>query len=633
LSRDKGEFPLFSSCAARAFPTDSFTFSEHDNMTSMNAPADEDDAREKEILSLFSSMSEATLTAAPTGGGPSSGAIVVAIVRALHEKLNGPRGVVDYLVPRLWTMTAHGDDIDAVLMGDDALAMLSLLVESRPDEYAAPSASAVRLYVERVLANAPDDDDDDDVGDGRMVSDALLSSLSRLLVGTGGGNDRVGVVADAHSALLALCRIDRVASHRDGIAKRVLAALDSQWNRLRGMDMADRRASSTSQIRIAALVINICLLGGEEMSWSLSCGIIDGLLRIALDVPNDDPLLQLSALDQLERLTVQGDVNASRADFLLGNDVLRRGLLCLVGSRGDLTRDANDDDAWDDMDPINGGAALRLLSEICRVGITTSSCVRSEGIWDKFNLLLANFHRALQNVHPRSELERLSYIHAVSSLVGSCASVASSRSLASDVACAILDDRTLLHEWLSLHGRASQPKLKSAVLCSLSQVIEPSMWQDSGSEQSHSGSTVRPADGIAIRLYRAFGDANNDRDPTEVILASAKSPFIEERLGAYDILRALVMRSACLRLLLLFDDGTGKSSGGSGSFLEWLLNQDMEYTVEGKRAKYHIAESMLSCNASIIGGLLPPRGLSQVEEWIRKGPNFVTAESWEMATE
>ena len=571
---------------------------------------------EKALLTLFSSLSEAKTSSSGIASSDADAAI-----RALHEKLDGPSGVVRYLLPRMWmpTVADHGRPHDSGAMwGDDALSILSLLVECRPAEYMAIAASAVRRDIERDFAT--------DADGGKEASDALLLALSKLLVGPN-SDDQVGVATDAHSSLLALCRWDRGQDHRGTIARRVLSTIDMLWSHLQQMGKREKRESSTSQIRVAALMIDTCLLGGKEMSWALSSGI-DKLLHIALNHPNDDPLLQLSALDQLERLTVHHNVNAVRADFLLGHDLLRRGLLCLVGGRGDLSKDTNDDDEWEDMDPINGGAALHLLTEICRVGVMSSASV-SEGIWNKFQLLLRSFQRALHKFHPQGELERLSYIHAVSSLVGSCAAVASSTSLASDVANAILNDSTLLHEWLSLHSRVPQPKLKSTVLCSLSQVIEPSIWQDS--LQLQSINTTRPSDSLVLQLYQTFSHANHERDSTELILASAKSPFVEERLGAYDILRALVMRNVGLRLLLLYDDGTGKGSGSS--FLEWLLNQDLEYTVEGKKAKYEIAKSMLSCNGNVIGGLLTAKVLRQLEEWIRSGPNFVTTVQWEMATE
>eukprot|EP01083_Nonionella_stella_P259317 885560_1 len=272
--------------------------------------------------------------------------------------------------------------------------------------------------------------------------------------------------------------------------------------------------------------------------------------------------------------------------------------------------------------------SIRLLTEICRMGVASYTSV-SEATRNKFQLLLSSFQKALHSFHPHGELERLSFIHAVSSLVASCAMLASSTSSATGFANTILSDTTLLHEWLSLHSRVSQPKLKATVLCSLSQVMEPAMWKDD--DNLGSKNAARPDDNIVLQLYQAFSRANNERDSTELILTSAKSPFVEERLGAYSILRALVMRGVCVRLLLLYDDGTG--TGRESSFLEWLLNQQLESTSEGKKAKYEIVESMLSQNSNIIGGLLPARALRQLEEWRRSGPNFMTTVSWELATE
>ena len=108
---------------------------------------------------------------------------------------------------------------------------------------------------------------------------------------------------------------------------------------------------------------------------------------------------------------------------------------------------------------------------------------------------------------------------------------------------------------------------------------------------------------------------------------------MEERLGAYDMIRALVMRGVGVRLLLLYDDGIGNNGSGCGSFLEWLLNQDLECTIEGKKAKYEIVHSMLTCNVEIISGLLPPTALRQLETWNRSGPSFMTTVPWDLATE
>ncbi|KAL9181608.1 hypothetical protein ACHAXT_010413 [Thalassiosira profunda] len=544
---------------------------------------------EAELASLLTSLS---------GGGTDASACT----KALEAKLDGPAGLVRTLLPRIWLPSNEG------VVGDSALRILAHLVETRPSEYMALVASAVRRDVQQKL-------------------------FCNLLVGPN-SDDQVGIATDASASLLALCKWDGDQNHSGNIAKRVLSTIDNLWHHLGQQGKEQQRQSSSSQMRIAALMIDVCLLGGLEMSLSLSNGnsgsIMGKLLQIALDYPNDDPLLQVSALDQLERLAVHDNakypVTAERADFLLGNDVLRRGLLCLVGSPGDLSRDASASDEWGEADPINGGAALRLLTEICRVGVSSVESA-SDATRNKFKLLMSTFQRALHNFNPHGELERLSYIYAVSALVGSCAMVASSSSSdasSANVANTVMADKELLYEWLSLHSRVSQPKLKSTVLCSLSQVLEPAMWKDEGGANT----VARPNDSIALQLYQAFGHANNERDSAELILTSAKSPFAEERLGVYNLLNALVMRGMCVRMLLLYNDGQGSGS----SFLEWLLNQDAESTTEGKKVKYQIVVSLLSENSNLLGGLLPARAIRQLEEWKRAGPNY-NASTLEMATE
>ena len=578
-----------------------------------------DDGVEEIFLSLFSSLSKVQTSSLAASN-------VSTNIQSLEDKLDGPKGVIHFLLPRVWISTT--DDASKTVYGDDALTILTHLVETRPTEYMAPTASAVRNDIEHNF-NTNEMVVETDEQSNKMVSDALILALSKLLIGPNSDN-QVGIASDAQFALISLCRYDADQNHRDTIAKRVLSTADTLWYHLEQQE--DKRASSISQMRIGALMVDICLLGGDEMSLALSIGIMDKLLHIGLDHPNDDPLLQISALDQLERLTIHNEkypLSSPRVDFLLGNDILRRGLLCLVGCPGNLAEDATvNDDEWEEPDPINGGAALRLLTEICKVGVLSSSTICEESR-EKFQLLLSSFQRSLHNFHPQGELERLSYIYAVSSLVGSCAMGASSSSSTSDVAKTILNDTTLLHEWLSLHSRVSQPKLKATVLSSLSQVIEPSMWQDGSSSESYDLS--RPADSIVLQLYMELSRANNKTDSTELILASAKSPFLEERLGAYDILRALVMRGVVVRLLLLYDDGTG--NGRCSSFLEWLLNQDTESISEGKKAKYQVAMALLNSNTDMLGGLISARELRQLEEWKRGGPNYYSTTTVEMATE
>jgi hypothetical protein len=254
-----------------------------------------------------------------------------------------------------------------------------------------------------------------------------------------------------------------------------------------------------------------------------------------------------------------------------------------------------------------------LLTEICRVGISSSNSVESTK--NKFFSLLGSFQRALQMLEPQGEIERLSYIYAVSSLVASCATSTE------DMSKSILQDTTLLNGWLSLLSRSSQPKLKSAVLSSLSQVIEPGMWREK------EDACTRPSDYISLTLYHALGEANNQKDPTECLLASAKSPFVEERLGAYNVLRALASRGCCVRMLLLY-----KGDDGNSIFVEWLLNQDNESTNEGRQAKYNIVESLLSDDNNL-EGLISTKAFREMQLWRKRGSSHTTTVPWDLATE
>ena len=581
--------------------------------------------------------------------------------KLLESKLDGPSGVISSLLPRVWlpSLPKDPDQITSPspsgkVQGDDALSILTYLVEAHPSTYMSLTARAVRHDIE-LHCRTNTSCGTNNTTQEKQITDALLLSLAKLLVAPN-SDTQVGIASDAHAALLSLCQWDHKqqtsSTHHNALAKRILSTLIMLWNHLHQQPKQKQRESSTSEMRIAALMIDICLIGNEEMALALDgpdC-IMDKLLHLALDHPNDDPLLQMSALDQLERLAVHDSktpMSLKRAEFLLSNDELRKGLLFLVGFDSESEGASNEEC---DMDPINGGAALRLLTEICRVGVSTTtsdSFSNRQDTWDKFQALLQRFQKALHNFHPRGELERLSYIYAASSLVSSCAIVASSSASSSsskEISSAILQDTTLLHEWLSLHSRASQPKLKSAVLCSFAQVMEPTLWSaDIAGEgdtisltanNSHAATDLdlctRPNDAIVLQLYQLFSNANNDRDSTELILTSAKSPFVEERLGAYSVLRALVMRGVGVRMLLLYD-GANTSSGDG--FLEWLLQQKNENTSEGKQAKYEIVDAMLSCNSDFIRGLLSEKVFRELELWRGRGPNFVKAVKWEMATE
>ncbi len=513
----------------------------------------------------------------------------------LEESLGGPDGVVTILLTKLWLPQ---------LDPNNSLSILVYLVETYPQKYMNIAASAIRLDIEHNF-----DTTKMDTEQSYEVCDALILALAKLLVAPN-SDTQTGIATDAHAALLALCKFDKHEYHKSGTCQKLFQHLATLWNYLQQQQKDKLRESSTAQMRIAALMIDLCLLGGKEVALALSDdsgAIMNELLHLALDFPNNDPLLQMTALDALESLAAESKdcpMTSERAEFLLGNDKLHSGLLYLIGSSSEDV----------EFDEINGYAALRLITEICRVGISSSNSV-IESTKAKFNSLLGSFQKALHALEPRGESERLSYIYAVSSLVASCATSTE------EMTKSILQDTTLLHGWLSLLSRSSQPKLKSAILSSLSQVIEPAIWQDKDDANN------RPSDYISLSLYHALGEANNQKDPTECVLASAKSPFVEERLGAYNVLRAMASRGCCVRMLLLC-----KGDDGSSIFVEWLLNQDNESTNEGRQAKYKIVESLLA-DGNNIEGLISTKAFREMQLWIKRGPAHTTTVPWDLATE
>lgn len=519
-------------------------------------------------------------------------------VSILESKLGGPDGVITALISKLWL-----PQIDS----NNSLSILVHLVETYPKKYMNTVASAIRRDIGHKFDTTKMDTTTEQ---STEVSDALILALAKLLVAPN-SDTQTGIATDAHTSLLTLCKFDKHEYHQSGTSQKLFQNLATLWEYLQQQQKDRMRESSTAQMRIAALMIDVCLLGDKEIALALNddagC-IMNKLLALALDFPNMDPLLQMTALDALEGLAAESKdcpMTAERAEFLLGNDKLHSGLMYLIGGSSEDV----------EFDSINGYAALRLVTEICRVGISSSNSV-AESTRAKFYLLLESFQKALHALEPCGESERLSYVYAVSSLVASCATSTE------EISKSIVQDTTLLHDWLSLLSRSSQPKLKSAILSSLSQVIEPAIWQE-----KEEACMVRPTDYIALSLYHAFGEANNQKDPAECVLASAKSPFVEERLGAYNLLRALASRRCCVRMLLLH-----KGEDGNSIFVESLLNQDNESTNEGRLAKYKILESLLADDNNI-EGLISTKAFREMQLWIKRGPAHTTTVPWNLATE
>ena len=501
---------------------------------------------------------------------------------ALLGRVEDTDELVSLLIHRVF-----GDQED-----DGSLSVLTYLVERNPRRYLARTSRKIRDAVIGREFPFP------------FITDKLLWQLAKLIVGPD-SDTQTSASLDARDALFHLC-VETYREQSIQNTKQTLTNLKSLWTFLLNQnDASARRKSSSSEIRIASLMVDLCLLGGDVFALA-DCGGETSIMGklITLGSSNEDPLLQASALDQLGRLAAF-PMTDQRASFLVGNKNLHDGLFVLIGME------------CSDADPFNGEAALRLVTDICMVGIHVSASLDGDTN-TKFTDLLRKLHRRLQNTHPCGEPERLSYVNAVSSLV--TASLTPGSSSEAEI---IMKDSILISRWLSLQS-LTQPKLKGATLSSMAQAIEPSMRLSN----PVGGPSARPSDRMVMDLLQSFGKANDYRDPTELLLASARAPFIEERLGSLDVLRALSMRGASLRMMLTYDGGTEGCT-----FVEWLMDKESEPTLEGKKAKYELVSSMLDCNSTIIGGVLPSAVVKELDEWKRGGPSHRRPISWEMATE
>jgi len=356
----------------------------------------------------------------------------------------------------------------------------------------------------------------------------------------------------------------------------------------------EKRALSTVSIRFASTIVDLACLGDASMDAAVSSGATTLLLDLISD--SSDPLMQVSALDLLERMATTIPMHGSRARWLYDRKVLAPLLEFAGGGLGGESAPA--------PDPILGGPALRTLSSFCKL-VHIPEEASLVGIVDDSELL-SGFHRALHCFEESAsgENDRLAFVDAVSSW-----SSASPKALA-----LVIDDPILRDGWLSLN--VSQPKLKSAIFFSVATCIDPPTQVDS------SGDTVMasniPSNQLSVGLFEALGTVNG-KDATDLVLSAATAPLAEMRLGAYALLEAVAKRGTGAQILLSHD-----------SFYEFLVTREKETTKEGKEAKHDIVMAVLASDAR---PLLADSIVDTLEKIAKQGPHYVHTQPYELATE
>lgn len=456
------------------------------------------------------------------------------------------QAVVECLVPCLFEAEYPG-----------ALSLIGCLVQMDASTYLKPISRCVkkeaklRATSEKVMT----------------VSPAFLHVIVSQLKGTD-----VEVSSNATEALVDCCQ--KLGSP---LAEQALDLLTNSWKEAWENMVNDKISASTICDRCATAVVELAVINDSIMDLAKSSGALSILLEL---VNYDrDPLLQMVVMELVEKLANQQPMHPQRAQWL-GSDAVLQPLLQMTGAT----------EGGNEADPINGGAALRVLAAICRLGQRDASLFAQHQ-----NNSLMGFHKAIHNFHLHGsgggELDRLTLIDAISSFA----------SASPEALELVLQDPESRENWLSLS--VAQPKLKGAILNSIAMVIDPEPEQDSNGDTLANN---KPSNELALRLFSHVGAP---KDSTELVLGLAKSPLPETRLGAYNLLRAVAQTDTGSQVLLAHPD-----------FFGWLISREGEPTMEGREGKYDVVQAVLN---SPVKGLLAEDIVKKLEKIVLQGAHYV----------
>lgn len=488
------------------------------------------------------------------------------------EEMVSPQAIMGRLAPLLFLPDESPRKFQ--VSHDVALSILSLLVSHNPTKYLEAASIAVREEAVR-LSSAADEP--------MHVSTPLLNVIIQQLT-----SGMTGVSSQADQTLIVCCRKLGVEILGGAALRSLIDAWRQAWNGPAAVGSNNRAEASTICVRCASCIAEIATLGDDFMREAISSGAMTLLLQLLGD--ENDVLLEMASLDILEKLVMIRPMHTQRAQWLYSEAVLLP-LLEMAGGTDETV-----------ADPVLGGPALRVLSQLCKLGHDDSQLFGRAG-----DYLLKGFHQALHNFDVSSEIDRLAIIDAISSFA----------SASPDALNLVLDDPVTRQHWLNVG--VAQPKLKAAILCSIAMVLDPAIEVDNNGDTVTNASIALLEENGSRRLYHTFGQVNND-EPTALILALARSPLPEIRIGAYTLLTAVAKIPSGPQILL-----------GEAQFLEFLLSRPpIETTKEGREAKYGLVRTIYN---SSVRGLLAQNIVQDLEKYLQQGPHYAETVSWELATE
>ena len=458
---------------------------------------------------------------------------------------------------------------------------------------------------------------------------------------------------------------------------------------------SSKHVSSTVAVRCATVMIEWFLPTQQQhplpSSLSSSLAIRTALfaqmvnhgattLFVQMLQDKSDPLVQMSMLDLLERfVTATTATTTTNANTTAMSDSIEirqwlsslhvlEPILQMAGVT--ITNDDHQSQSKKvllpngQIDSLLGGSALRLLSALCTTTFheknnqpaTTADAhqhhsddydyaqqQQQEQQQDLF--LLHAFQQALHNFATAGsgEVDRLHLITAISSFAAT-----SHHALE-----AILQDQTIRSAWLSIR-HVAQTKLKAAILLSIAMVLDPTLLmqsQETTTTLSSTTMTTTPTtrtnlydsqsssveSKLAIQLFTALGTENTTHPyPSStssssltstttdyLFLQYGRSPIPELRWATYTLLSAMAKHHAPYIFM---------TTEHLPSFLEWLLDRTVETTQDGRIAKFHLVQTLVS-HPHVPTGIIHDSQWNKLRKHIQQGPHYIRPIPWDVAAE
>ena len=472
----------------------------------------------------------------------------------------------------------------ATLSAQDALTVMGLLVGSDKSNYLKPTSRAVKDEVLRLSTGA---------GEELNIAPKLMQVMVQQLMG-----DDVEVSVNATEALSAACR-KLGPAFATTVLESIRAAWETAWEQVvagRSSNSSNKSQASTVCVRCASAMVDIAVAEDALMQAATAAATAADAAKAATTVWitmlqfDQDPLIQMSAMDLIEKLATARPVHSSRLQWLFSDEVVKT-VLTMAGG-------------YDEPDPFLGGVALRVVAAMCYL-LHEATSGQDGSLLGENQDLLTGFHHALHNWdHVGSDVDRLAIVDAISSFA----------SASEDALELVLDDPVTREAWLSLS--VAQTKLKAAILVSVARVIDPPPQVDMNGDSIEQKSLSNT---VGMKLYVSVGQANDKQDTTGLLLSLARSPIPEVRIGSYALMEAVAKLSTGGQVLFI-----------NGDFFTFLITRENEPNKEGREAKYAIIEALLS---SPVIGLLADDIVKKLNQYKSQGPHYAKGLSWELATE